>query len=168
MAISSLLTLTAPALATLQRHIIHHLHRALPPQRQNHIPQRLGHEPRLAIGKVILPLAAEQLDVGLGHAAVLGQQGGPDAGVEVGHEALVPEAECFGVVWPDVLDRFGDQTALGAVAGGVEELRYGRQVSAGEDVAADEVVGVGVGFVSLWEESQCVLEAFCPWRKGRK
>jgi len=80
---------------------------------------------------------------------VFSEQRGLDARVEVGHEFFVPESQRLGVVGADVLDRFGDQSVFRAFAGRVEQLGDVGEVASGKDVAADEVVRVGVGFVSL-------------------
>ena len=61
-----------PPAAFSERHIVHHLHRTLSSERQDDIAQRLGHKAGFAVGKVVFPLAPEELDVALGHAAVFG------------------------------------------------------------------------------------------------
>lgn len=61
-------------------------------------------------------------------------------------------------MWSDVLYRLRDQLSFGALLGRIEELGYGRQMATGEDVAANEVVGLAVGLVALSEVSLCACE----------
>lgn len=123
--------------------------RALPPHRNNHIPQRPRPKPGLTIRKIVLPFTSEKLDISLRHALVLPQQRRPYARREIRHKLLVPAAQRARIVRANVGDGVDNQRAARAERNVVHELADSRQVSAGENVAPDEVVGASVRFVAL-------------------
>ena len=71
----------------------------------------------------------------------------PDPRVELERERPAPQPQRLRVVWANILDAV-DEGAVRAGRDGGDELRDGGQVAAGEDVAADEVVGAGIGGVA--------------------
>lgn len=57
-----------------------------------------------------------------------------DLGLEIIHEILPPQSERFRIVTPDIVDALHDESSLGFDADVIDQLRYGRQVAAWENV----------------------------------
>lgn len=113
------------------------------------IPQRLRRKTRLAICKIVFPLPPERFDIHFRHALVLLQQRRFDPLVKLAEEIFFPYTQCFCIMGAYIFDCVDDEGVFGARGYGGVELGDGGEVAAWEDVAADEVVGFGVGLVSL-------------------
>jgi hypothetical protein len=135
--------------AILQRHILHHLQRALSPHSNDDIPQRLRREPRLGIPEIIIPLTLKDLSALIVHLSLLLlDKLRLNPPLPVIQECFAPQPQRLGVVRPDILDAVDHQRTPRRCLDGGDEFGHGGEVAAGEDVAADEVVALGVRLVA--------------------
>lgn len=112
-----------------------------------------------------IPFSPKDSDSLARHIAMLRDECRLDLGFEAIHEVFSPESECLCIMAPNVVDTLHDKGSLGFDTDVVEELSYGRQVSAWEDVMVyetgalsestihttsprDLLLGLGICFVS--------------------